>query len=307
MTIDFGQFGGGTAVTASQTPPGSNIWTASYTLVAGAIDTAGRNVSVTATSGNGLSATAAGATGAIADTLLPDVTGVYVGSTAWNSSFLGYLTANNLGNSFGYAVPGGASQSTVLPWNNLNEISIRFNKPVIVQLADLALTGVNTLNYTPSAFNYDATTNTATWTLPAAAAVDKFRINLPSTVGDTEGNSLDGYWNDTVSAFPSGNGADGGAFSFAFNVLPGDADRNGSVQLDDFQIVRARCSPSRATAPTPPITISTATGSSSRTIFSLSAANCPANFRRATRPSRHRWPQIVRRRSLLPASKSIRP
>lgn len=54
VTVDFSQFGGGAAVTASNN---SGNWTATYTIVAGSIDATNRNVSVSATSGTGTSTT----------------------------------------------------------------------------------------------------------------------------------------------------------------------------------------------------------------------------------------------------------
>lgn len=50
VTVDFSQFGGGTAVAASNA---GGIWTARYTLTAGSIDAIGRNVAVTAYNANG--------------------------------------------------------------------------------------------------------------------------------------------------------------------------------------------------------------------------------------------------------------
>jgi len=46
VTVNFSQFGGGTAVTATSS---SNTWAATYTIIAGTVDAASRNVSVTAT------------------------------------------------------------------------------------------------------------------------------------------------------------------------------------------------------------------------------------------------------------------
>ncbi|MBD9477644.1 fibronectin type III domain-containing protein [Pseudoxanthomonas sp. PXM02] len=70
VTMDFSQFGGGAAVTASNT---ANTWTATYTIVSGAIDATSRNVSVTATNASG-STTTADTTNATVDNILPTVT-----------------------------------------------------------------------------------------------------------------------------------------------------------------------------------------------------------------------------------------
>ena len=54
VTVNFSQFGGGTAVTATNS---SNTWTATYTIIAGTVDATNRNVSVTATNTVGATTT----------------------------------------------------------------------------------------------------------------------------------------------------------------------------------------------------------------------------------------------------------
>ncbi len=70
VTVDFSQFGGGAAVAASNS---GNTWTATYTIVAGAIDATNRNISVTATNSSG-STTTADTTNATVDNIAPTVT-----------------------------------------------------------------------------------------------------------------------------------------------------------------------------------------------------------------------------------------
>ncbi|MBW3516989.1 MULTISPECIES: Ig-like domain-containing protein [unclassified Shewanella] len=70
VTVDFSQFGGGAAVTATDS---SGTWTATYIITAGAIDLTARNVSVTATSAGG-SDTTADSTNATIDSIAPTVT-----------------------------------------------------------------------------------------------------------------------------------------------------------------------------------------------------------------------------------------
>ncbi|UTY57616.1 Ig-like domain-containing protein [Massilia sp. erpn] len=55
VTMDFSAFGGGAAVSATQS---GGIWSASYIITAGAIDAVNRNVSVSATNGSGTTTTA---------------------------------------------------------------------------------------------------------------------------------------------------------------------------------------------------------------------------------------------------------
>ena len=52
---------------------------------------------------------------------------------------------------------------------------------------------------------------------------------VQDSVSDVDGRVLDGEWPSTLGDFPSGNGSAGGDFQFAFSVLPGDVDGDGSV------------------------------------------------------------------------------
>jgi uncharacterized repeat protein (TIGR02059 family) len=71
VTVNFSAFGGGTAVAASNS---SSTWTATYTIVAGAIDGTNKNVSVTATDAAGNATTTADTTNATVDNVAPTVT-----------------------------------------------------------------------------------------------------------------------------------------------------------------------------------------------------------------------------------------
>ncbi|ABC29955.1 uncharacterized protein with a C-terminal OMP (outer membrane protein) domain [Hahella chejuensis KCTC 2396] len=82
VSVNFTAFGGGAAVGASNS---SDTWTASYTLVAGAIDSSNLNVSVTATDNAGNTALVADTSNATVDTQAPTVSSV-TSSTA-NGSY----------------------------------------------------------------------------------------------------------------------------------------------------------------------------------------------------------------------------
>jgi len=161
----------------------------------------------------------------------PTVTGVRIGSTKWTASTFPYKD--------GYGIPVGSSQQIdPLPWSSPDKLSMTFSEDVTIAQNDLALRGVNTANYSFSAFNYDASTRTATWTLSSSTMNDKLRIDLSDNVKDADGNRLDGEWTDTVSAFPSGNNTVGGDFRFRMNVLRGDVNFSGNVGVDDVLYVR---------------------------------------------------------------------
>lgn len=59
-------------------------------------------------------------------------------------------------------------------------------------------------------------------------------MSLSDSVHDPGGRALDGEWTDASSTYPSGDGADGGAFDFAFDVQVGDVDGDGATDFDDF-------------------------------------------------------------------------
>ncbi|HYD59144.1 MAG TPA: DUF4347 domain-containing protein [Noviherbaspirillum sp.] len=71
VTVDFSQFGGGSAVSATNS---SGTWSATYTITSGAIDGANKNVSITATDNAGNTKSTADTTNANVDNIAPTVT-----------------------------------------------------------------------------------------------------------------------------------------------------------------------------------------------------------------------------------------
>jgi hypothetical protein len=171
----------------------------------------------------------------------PEVSGILVGSSSWSPNFLEALQSQSEGDGTGYAVPVGSAQSVDLPWTNLNQIQIRFNENVDVQIGSLSMTGINVANYSFSGFAYNANTYTATWTLSNPISADRVSMDLQSTgpnaVTDSAHTALDGEWTNGVSTFPSGNGTSGGDFSFSFNVLPGDVAELGIVNAQGIGLI----------------------------------------------------------------------
>ncbi len=185
------------------------------------------------------------------DILPPKVKQVLVRGSSWTASILDYLDNQGFGDPsvphLGYSISAGTEQLKTLPWDDINTISIAFSEDVDVSEADLSLLGVNIPDYVaqvgwvPGSFTYDHTNFVATWTLKQPIKADKLMIVLdgdPGGVTDLSGNLLDGEWHDGTSNFPSGDGSPGGDFTFRFNILPGDADRNGMVISNDVIKVR---------------------------------------------------------------------
>ena len=181
----------------------------------------------------------------------PEVAAVYVsGGNSWSSAFYQYLANAGLGNSLGYAIPGGANQLQILPWSDLTSIAIVFTQSVTVNTAQsgLALVGSTDLPAVPSlnsaAFQYNSATDTATWTFANPLTTDKFLLCIPAVaVTNGSGTALDGDWTNpgglgAASTFPSGNGTAGGNFNFRFNVVPGDVNGDSVVTGADGTAVR---------------------------------------------------------------------
>ena len=94
VTVDFSAFGGGSAVSASNS---SDIWTATYTLVAGAIDSTNLNISATATDNAGNSTTTADTTNATADNVAPTLSDAGISITSTGTGTGGaYITGDTV-------------------------------------------------------------------------------------------------------------------------------------------------------------------------------------------------------------------
>ena len=188
----------------------------------------------------------------------PVVTNVLVGSTSWSSTFLSHLASFDSRNVGGYSLPvGSGSQLATSPWGSINQIKVVFSENVTVHQADLLLSGVNTTAYNVGggSFSYDSSTFTATWTLPQTIRLDKLLLQLnadgSNPIEDSAGNRLDGEWTNPASTtqsssstYPSGDGTRGGDFLFRFNVLPGDATQNGTIDGYDLAKLLANYSQS---------------------------------------------------------------
>ena len=191
------------------------------------------------------------------------VTDVFVNGTAWSAGFRQHLVTHGLGEAaYGFDVGAGAVSLDELPWANADQVSLRFNSPANAGPFDLALRRANGATYGIRDYRYDAASRTATWTLTAPlATADRLTLDLNGDAGgvtDPTGRSLlDGESNDRIgNTLPSGDGTVGGDFRFRLNVLPGDVDRDGAVNIFDTLATRNRQGTSTASQGTPPNTYS---------------------------------------------------
>ena len=181
----------------------------------------------------------------------PKVAGGFVNNRTWAQPFRDYLTSRLLGEpAFGYRlrhfVDGGS-----LPWSGVDEVSLRFDRPVRVEESGLAVRGADGSAYGISGFRYDADTLTATWTL-ARPINEPVRLELDDGAVRGEDESvLDGEWffaqggvgpwlSWRGGSFPSGDGSTGGDLNYRINPLPGDGTSNGVVNAYDAADVRRR-------------------------------------------------------------------
>ena len=175
----------------------------------------------------------------------PVVTQVYVASRSWRPQFLQALAAGGLGHAeFGYAVPAGPSQLRVLPWQNIDRVTVRFDKAVQIGEANLFLGGVNAAGYGHAGFEYDEQLFTATLDLKQVVRNDKLLLVVAGVTG-AGGAPLDGEWQNPAptapaDAYPSGDGTPGGTFHFRFNALAGDGNGDGKTNALDVVELRRR-------------------------------------------------------------------
>jgi len=164
----------------------------------------------------------------VLDADAPLVSKVLVSSNSWPQAFLDVL------GDVGFPIPAGPSQLDALPWANINTISMVFSEDVNISQGDLRVYGVSVPEYAFAGFDYDNSTRTATWTLGENVGGDVLSLVLSDAVVDLTGNRLDGEWADATSTYPSGNGSSGGEFQMRIDVLPCDADGNGTVGFGDL-------------------------------------------------------------------------
>jgi hypothetical protein len=164
------------------------------------------------------------------------IVAIQLGSSRWSTEFRGQVDpAAEL--PFGYPLPAGDAQHLPLPWRNLNELRLQFSQPIDNPdqlVASIQVRGVNHDDWTSriKSVAYDGSGQYVTVTFDRPLASDKYLVYVADSLQGTAGSPLDGEWHNGLST-QSGDGVAGGAFEYRFNVLAGDVDQSGQVEVRD--------------------------------------------------------------------------
>lgn len=121
------------------------------------------------------------------------------------------------------------------PWQ-ISRIEFTFDRDVVVDAADLIATGVSGGRLGIGSFVYDAISRKATWTLSSPISMDRVSFVLDGDDATVDGNQ---GVHSASGTYPTGGGfLAGGDFLQRLNVLYGDVDGDGFVDLRDSLVQR---------------------------------------------------------------------
>jgi len=116
----------------------------------------------------------------------------------------------------------------------LNELQVGFDQDVTIPPGSVRLWGTRSTQDLAFTTAYDAQTRTLTLTPAAPLRNDRYTLLVDYTVTNAADLALDGEIPQPLAAsLPSGDGIEGGQAVFQFNVLQGDATRDGVVDMAD--------------------------------------------------------------------------
>ncbi len=161
-----------------------------------------------------------------ADLVAPTIATVFATNTNASPGFIDAIDGGGIGagSGVGYALTSGQ----VIPNAGINRLVVQFSEPIVgFNSSNVSLLGINVASYNSViSLSYDATNNRGIINLSVPIFNDRLRVRVTDMVKDFAGTSLDG----------DGVGGAGGMFEFAFNILVGDANRDGSVNGADLPL-----------------------------------------------------------------------
>ncbi|WP_231848995.1 putative Ig domain-containing protein [Paramagnetospirillum magneticum] len=222
VTMDFSQFGGGSAVTATNS---GGTWTATYSVVSGSINgTTNRNISVTATDNAGNTTTTAGTGNKTVDNVLPVITSVALNTSTYKIGDTVTATITVSSDSDSYTLTGGSATIAGFTFGNLTKTAATtYTATYTVQSGDTDLiSGSPTVNVVlvdgrgNASSAYTTTVSNAPITINAHAPTDVALSN--SSVSTTGGT------NAVVGNLSSTDATTGETFSYALVAGAGSTD-----------------------------------------------------------------------------------
>ena len=222
VTMDFSQFGGGNAVTATNS---GGTWTATYTIVAGSINgTTNRNISVTATDNAGNTTTTTGTGNKTVDNVLPVITSVALNTSTYKIGDTVTATITVSSDSDSYTLTGGSATIAGFTFGNLTKTAATtYTATYTVQSGDTDLiSGSPTVNVVlvdgrgNASSAYTTTVSNAPITINAHAPTDVALSN--SSVSTTGGT------NAVVGNLSSTDATTGETFTYTLVAGAGSTD-----------------------------------------------------------------------------------
>jgi subtilisin-like proprotein convertase family protein len=139
----------------------------------------------------------------------------------WPATVIDNISAPGTASTGLALAPASASGEGVLPWSNVDTISVRFDAPVSIGAGALHLASASGATYTVAGYAYDSASRTATWRLDRPLAADNYVVSVAPNV-----TSVDFH----LSTNAPGEGR--------FSVLPGDVNGDGTTNFVDAIAIR---------------------------------------------------------------------
>lgn len=252
-TVNFSQFGGGAAVAATNS---SGAWTATYTIVAGAIDTTNRNISFSATDNAGNNTTTADTSNATLDNVAPFVSDVYIGISGGTGTAGTFIAGDTVTASWDNSAIGDDNSDTIsaatVDFSQFGggAVAATNNSGTWTAIYTLVAGAINTTNRNVSVTATDNAGNTRTQADSSNATVDNVvpavtSVSVPANATYITGQSLDFTVNTSEAIIVGGtprialtlgastvyasylSGTGSSALTFRYTVQSGDFDTDG--------------------------------------------------------------------------------
>lgn len=121
--------------------------------------------------------------------------------------------------------------------DDLNQLLIWFDQPVVISATDVTVQGVRTGAHNDFVLDYNPDVSVAVLSWSGSLPDDTYVVTVHDTVTNADGLILDGEMSLSEPALPSGNGAAGGSFQGILYRLAGDISQDRSVNVVDLLLL----------------------------------------------------------------------